>query len=205
MTFRYLIPILLLGFAACETVPPEPEIVEMSQAGFDEVFTRAQSNPSPASVDKALSELLNRTDLSEMQRAEALYLRADKRWRGKFNAPGAASDYEQFLQMRPLDSKVADARRHQGFARNDARAAESRLRSLQNLSKWFDDKVIMGAFPEAAARYRRSGLTPTERQTYTLREGGYICSGGSDGQRVHKYGPTPSYAAGLVWCGGAVS
>ena len=186
MNFRYLIPILLLGFAACETVPPEPEIVEMSQAGFDEVFTRAQSNPSPASVDKALSELLNRTDLSEMQRAEALYLRADKRWRGKFNAPGAASDYERFLQMRPLDSKAADARRHQG-------------------SKWFDDKVIMGAFPEAAARYRRSGLTPTERQTYTLREGGYICSGGSAGQRVHKYGPTPSYAAGLVWCGGAVS
>jgi hypothetical protein len=205
MMFRYLIPVLALGFAACETVPPEPVIVEMPQEGFDEVMRRAAANPSPASVDRALSELLARTDLTEDQRVDALYLRAEKRWRGKFNVPGAVADYDQFLALRPLDARAADAKRHSGFARSDVRAAESRLRSLQNITNWFNDKVTMGGLPEAAARYQRSRLTPTEQQVYTLREAGYICAGGSAGQRVHNYGAAPSYVSGLVWCGGSVS
>lgn len=205
MKFRYLIPVLALGFAACETVPPEPIVVEMAQESFDEAMRRAAANPSPASVDRELSNLLARTDLTEDQRVDALYLRADKRWRGKFNVPGAVADYDQFLGLRPLDSRAADAKRHVGFARSEIRAAESRLRSLQNITNWFNDKVIMGRVTEAAQRYQRSGLTPTERQTYTLREAGYICAGGSAGKRVHNYGATPSYVSGLVWCQGTSS
>ncbi|MEO1643480.1 MAG: hypothetical protein AAFR74_09100 [Pseudomonadota bacterium] len=185
--------------AACETVPVEETPVTMEEAGFVSVMDRARANPSPPSADKALSQLLARTDLTNTQRAEASFLRAEKRRTGNFNLPGAVSDYDTFLAARPLDPKAADAKRYVGTARTRIRAAERRLAYLQTLRAWFDDSVLMGRLPEAAARYERSGLTPTEAQVYTLREAGYICATGT-GKRVHNYGAMPSYVQNLTWC-----
>jgi hypothetical protein len=201
MKHRYLFPILLLGLAACETTPPPPPPVEMAQEGFDAAFLRAETNGSPVAADRDLTTLLARSDLNDDQRAKALHLRAMKRWRGGVNKPGAVTDFEAFLKLRPLDAKASEARRNQGFARNEIRGHESRLRQLQPLPTWFDEKVALGGLSEAAMRYKTSRLTPTERQIYTLREGQYICVNTSGGQAVHNYGPVPSYASGLVWCG----
>lgn len=203
MKHKYLFPILLLGLTACETAPPPapPPPVEMVQEGFESVFRRAETSGSPVAADRDLSALLARTDLSEDQRARAFYLRAMKRWRGGVNKPGAVADFEAFLKLRPIDPKASEARRNQGFARNEIRGHESRLRQLQPLTTWFDEKVAMGGLREAAQRYKNSRLTPTERQIYTLREAQYVCVNSSGGQAVHNYGPVPSYASGLVWCG----
>ncbi|MEL7231117.1 MAG: hypothetical protein AAGJ85_01240 [Pseudomonadota bacterium] len=184
---------------ACETVPVEETPVTMEAASFVSVMERARANPSPPSADQVLSQLLARTDLSDTQRIEATYLRAEKRRIGNFNLPGAVIDYDAFLAARPLDPKAADAKRHVGTARTRIRAAERRLAYLQTLRAWFDDSVLMGRLPEAAARYERSGLTPTEAQVYTLREAGYICTTGM-GKRVHTYGAMPSYVQNLTWC-----
>lgn len=201
MSFKSLFPALLIGLAACETVPVEEEAppLVMEQVSFSSALERARTNPSPPSADLGLSNLLSRTDLTSEQRAEALFLRAEKRRLGNYNLPGAVADYEAFLVLRPLDSKASFAKRDVGFARNSIRSAERRLAYIQTLPAWFDDKVLMGRLPEAAARYERSGLTPTERQIYTLREAGYICATGS-GKRVHNYGALPSYAQNLTWC-----
>lgn len=199
MFYRFLFPALVLGLAACETVPVEEPPVMMEQASFNTELERARANPSPPSADRILSSLLSRTDITDAQRAEALFLRAEKRRLGNFNLPGAVSDYEAFLALRPLDSKAAFAKRDLGFSKTSIRSAERRLAGLQTLPAWFNDKVLMGRLPEAASRYERSGLTPTERQVYTLREAGYICATGS-GKRVHNYGAMPSYVQNLTWC-----
>ncbi len=193
MKIKYMIPILALGFAACETVPPT-----MEQVGFDEVMSGVEANPSAVSADAAITELLARTDLTEDQRAAALYLRADKRWQAKFNLPGAVEDFEAYLALRPDGEHVPQAKRYRVFAATEIENAERRLAQLQNLPDWFDDKVLMGGLAEGAVRYRKAGLTPTDWQLYTLREGGYICEG--EGQSVHRYGPMPSYAIGAIWC-----
>ncbi|MEL8054925.1 MAG: hypothetical protein AAGK66_02130 [Pseudomonadota bacterium] len=184
---------------ACETVPVEEVPVTMDPVEFSALFERAKANPSPPSADQALTELLARSDLTEEQRVEATYLRAEKRRTGNFNLPGAVTDYDAFLATRPLDPKAADAKRHLGTTKTRIRSAEQRLAYLQTLRAWFDDSVLMGRVSEAAARYEKSGLTPTEAQVYTLREAGYICATGT-GKRVHNYGAMPSYVQNLTWC-----
>lgn len=172
----------------------------MTQESFDSVFTRAVRAASPVAADRDLTALLGRTDLSADQRARATYLRGTTRMFGGLNKPGAVQDFEAFLRLRPLDPRASEAKRHLAATRNQIRGHESRLRQLQPLSTWFDEKVAMGGLDEAASRYKRAGLTPTERQVYTLREGQFICVNTSGGQPVHRYGPIPSYASGLVWC-----
>lgn len=189
----------LVILTACETVPVEEVPVTMDPVEFSAMFERAEANPSPPSADQALTELLARSDLTEEQRVEATYLRAEKRRTGNFNLPGAVTDYDAFLAARPLDPKAADAKRHLGTAKTRVRNAEQRLAYLQTLRAWFDDSVLMGRVSEAAARYEKSGITPTEAQVYTLREAGYICATGT-GKRVHNYGAMPSYVQNLTWC-----
>ncbi len=193
---------LLGALSACETVPDAAP--EMEQAGFEQVMARAASNPSPAAIDRDLTALLARTELSDDQKAKVYRLRGEKRWRGGFNKPGAVEDFDSFLALRPADQEVANVRTERRSAQSEISNHQQRLRGLQTLPAWFDDKVAMGEIAEAAARYRKSGLTPTDRQVYTLREAGYICTNASGGEAIHRYGALPAYAASLAWCPGAI-
>ena len=194
---------LLVGLSACETVPEaEPE---MEQAGFEQIMARAATNPSPAAIDRDLTGLLARTELSDDQKAKIYRLRGEKRWRGGYNKPGAIEDFDSFLAMRPSDPEAANVRTERRSAQSEISGHQRRLRGLQTLPAWFDDKVAMGGIAEAAARYRKSGLTPTDRQVYTLREAGYVCTNASGGEAIHRYGALPAYAASLVWCPGAIT
>lgn len=197
MRFRGLVLAGFLGLAACATVPPtlDPQL-------FEAEMVRLDANPSPASRDAAFGELLARTDLTEDQRATALYSRADKRLDGKFNLPGAVADFDAFLAAYPDDARAATATRRKLFATEEIEAAERRLAQLQNLSDWFDDKVLMGDIAAGAARYRTSGLTPNPAQIYLLRESGYVCApeDSVDGELVHRHGDVPEHAEAAVWC-----
>ncbi|MEM9055213.1 MAG: hypothetical protein AAGB16_07800, partial [Pseudomonadota bacterium] len=191
MKFNYLFPALALGFAACETVPQT-----MDPMDFDQTLADLKATPGVHAGENALAELLARPDLTEAQRSQALYVRADLRWTAKHNLPGAVADFDAFLALSPDDQRGPEAERHKVFAATEIENAERRLAGLQNLPDWFDDKVRMGRLEEGAARYRKSGLTPTEHQVYVLRDGGYICDG--EGAPVHNYGPLPDYVAGAV-------
>lgn len=197
MSFRFLLPLLLLAAAACETVP-----ASMDAAVFDTEVSRLEQNPSIASVDAQLEDLLARTDLTDIQRAEALYLRASKRLDGRFNLPGAIEDFQTFIQLMPEDARVSAAERRLVFAGSEISAAQARLARLQNLPDWFDDKVLMGDFTDAAARYRTAGITPNEAQLYLMREGRFICTAEDSGaaEMVHKFGPPRDDVEGAVWC-----
>lgn len=186
---------LILSFAitACATVP-----ATMDPVVFESERSLIESNPSIASSEAALSTILARTDLTEDQRVDLFYLRADKRWEAKFDLPGAVSDLDQVLLLRPEDARAGDAERRKVFAATEIDNAQRRLAQLQNLTDWFDDKVLMGDLDAAADRYRTSELTPTDVHLYLLRESGFVCDG--EGDPVHHHGPEPDYVAGAVWC-----
>lgn len=203
MHLRVLIPAILIAVAACETVPPT-----MDPLAFSAEVQRLQDNPSPASADQQLTALLARTDLTPEQRADALYLRAEKRLSSRFDLPGAVADLDQFLALSLEDARSSTATRHKVFAATEIEQAQRRLAQLQNLPDWFDDKVLMGDLAAGAARYRESGLTPSDAHLYMLREGGFVCDGGGETEAevaaepepVHRHGDEPDYVAGAVWC-----
>lgn len=198
---RTLISVFALGLAACETVP----------ATYDEALFAAQvatieANPSVVAVDKELTALLAREDLTIDQRASALFLRAEQRFDGKYDIPGAVDDYAAFAVLVPEDPRLSVIERRQVFAATEIENAQRRLARLQTLSAWFDDKVLMGDLAAAAARYKSAGLTPTDQQLYLLREAEFVCDGVVDvenqelGEPVHLYGELPEYAENAVWC-----
>jgi phage tail tape-measure protein len=174
----------------------------MDAAQFGAEMSRLDQNPSVASADAALDQLLSRSDLTEAQRGDALFLRASKRLDGRFNLPGAIKDLQAFALLQPGDPRASAAERRLIFAAAEIESAQARLAQLQNLPDWFDDKVLMGDFADAATRYRESGLTPNEAQLYLLQEGRYVCAAGhSDtAETVHKYGPLREDVEGAVWC-----
>ena len=191
-----LIFALTLSLAACETVP-----TSMDPVLFESELANVESDPNPASADASYTALLAQT-LSDEQRASALYARGDKRLNTKFNLPGALEDFDAFLALAPDDPRTSTANRRKLFVAEEIEAAERRLAQLQNLSDWFDDKVLMGDVSAAAARYKTAGLTPNEGQFYLLQVGGYICgpSDTEDNQPVHRHGPEPDHVSGAVWC-----
>lgn len=198
---RTLISVFALGLVACETVP----------ATYDEGVFAAQvaaidANPSVVAVDKELTALLAREDLTIDQRASALFLRAEKRFDEKYNIPGAVNDYAAFAVLLPDDPRLSVIERRQVFAATEIESAQRRLARLQTLSAWFDDKVLMGDLEAAAVRYKSSGLTPTDHQLYLLKEAELVCDGVGDAENqeldepVHRFGELPEYAENAVWC-----
>ena len=197
MSSRFFVSFLLLAIVGCETVP-----ASMDSLVFDAEMSRITENPSVASVDAELNQLLQRSDLTDVQRGDALFLRANRRLDGRFNLPGAIQDFETFTILLPEDARSSTAERRIVFAVAEIESAQARLAWLQNLPNWFDDKVLMGDFSAAAARYREAGITPNEAQLYLLREGRFICTGDDSGsdETVHKYGPLREDVEGAVWC-----
>ena len=155
-------------------------------------------NPSVVASDMALTALLARTDLTLDQRAEATFRRADERWTKKYNLPGAIEDFEAFLALSPEDPRTNAVQRDKVFAATEIENAQRRLAGLQNITDWFDDKVLMGDLDDGAVRYKQAGLTPNDLHLYLLREAGHVCAGEDD--PVHLHGPLPDHAQNASWC-----
>lgn len=197
MRSQALIFAICFGATACATVPPT-----MDPVAFQTELTLIDTNPSALSVDKQLTRLLARTDLTVEQRAMALLARGNKRLDMKLNIPGAIEDFDAYLVLSPNSPRAATVNRRKLFASEEIEAAERRLAQLQNLSDWFDDKVLMGDIAAGAARYRTSGLTPNPVQLYLLRESGYVCrpEEAVESEPVHRHGDVPDHVEGAVWC-----
>ncbi|MEO1322718.1 MAG: hypothetical protein AAFV59_06895 [Pseudomonadota bacterium] len=199
MPRQWLIGIAFAVLTACETVPPT-----MDAAVFDAEITQLDSNPSIAAAEVGFERLLARTDLTELQRAEVLFLRAEQRLDHRFNLPQAVEDFDQFAVLQPEDPRAATSKRRVLFAQAEISAAQRRLAQLQNLSDWFDDKVLMGDLDVAAGRYKDAGLTPNPAQLYLLREAGFVCEQSAlpGAQPVQVYGEPREDTVEAVWCEG---
>lgn len=198
MTIR--IPVLAAAFwaAACATVP-----TTMDPAGFATQMEAVSENPSVFASNVALTALLLRDDLTPEQRADAHYARAETRFEGRYDLPGALEDYDAFAALLPEDTRTASVARRRVFVATEIENAQRRLARLQSLPDWFDDKVLMGEFEVAVARYRKAGLTPNDAQLYLLREAGFVCTRGEDAdeaEMVDRFGYVPDYAVDAIWC-----
>ena len=198
MTIRLPLIAAVFLVAACETVPST-----LDPTVFATQMDAVSENPSVFASNAELTALLMRDDLTPEQRADALYSRAETRFEGRFDLPGALEDYDAFLALVPEDPRSAAVERRRVFAATEIENAQRRLARLQNLPDWFDDKVLMGEFEVAVARYRKAGLTPNNAQLYLLREAGLVCtrSGETDEtQVVDQFGYVPDYAVDAIWC-----
>ena len=197
MVIRVILVLIFIGLAACETVPKT-----MDPVLFDGEMRDLSDNPSIAAAEVQISRLLARQDLTAVQRADALFLRAEKRLDKRFDLPGALADFDAYIALQSEGARVSTAERRKLFAREEIEAAQRRLARLQNLSEWFDDKVLLGDLDAGAARYRSAGLTPNPAQLYLLKESGFICvdPDESDRQPVHQYGELRDDIEGAVWC-----
>ena len=193
MIIRCVLIGLSVGMAACETVP-----ATLDPALFASQIAQVAEAPNPAAADAELSALLDQTDLTLEQRADALHLRSERRLEARFDLPGALADYDAFAALAPEDPRVASIERRKVFAASEIDSAQRRLAQLQNLSDWFDDKVLMGDMDAAAARYRSAGLTPKAEQFELLQTRGYFCAVGTEA--VHRFGDRPDYVADAFWC-----
>ena len=189
--------------AACETVvdeAPPPVVVEvMSETQFSSALRSANADTNPFSGEQKLTALVNNNALSADQRGRALYARAQLRWKKTFDKAGAKSDFDEYARLYPSATFANNSRIESGYVQTELSAAQSRLQGLQTLRDWFDDTWTLGKRDEAAARYRRSGLTPEPHQVYQLQSTGYLCQG-SGAKKLHNYGPVTTEIQNLFWC-----
>jgi len=187
---------------ACETTeapPPEPVVQAMSEAKFASALRGAKADVQPFSGEQKLTLLINNPGLAPDQRARALYARAGQRWKKTFDKAGAKSDFDEYARLYPSATFANNARIESGYVQTEISAAQSRLQGLQTLRAWFDDTWSLGKRDEAAARYKRSGLTPEPLQVYWLQATGYLCNG-SGAKKLHNYGPVTPEIQNLYWC-----
>ena len=198
----------LLGFvaacaviAACETTGPvsEPVIVPMTDAEFSAALEGAKAAANPFSGEQQLTELVESKAVNAEQRAQSLYARATHRWKKTSDKAGAKVDFEEYIQLYPEGAFTKNAGYEVLYVDAEIAEAEARLLTLQTLRAWFDDTWALGRRDAAAARYRRSGITPEPHQVYALRSTGYLCQG-TGNLKLHNYGPLTSDIQDLYWC-----
>ena len=182
--------------SACTTTPPP----EPQGPPPESVIAQALADADPYRAEVRLSELLARTDINTLQRADALYHRASLRRLGADNRLGAVDDYTEMLTLAPDHAMADKAQLERDYAEDDLAALQASLQRMLNLPAWFDTAWVMGRHEEAAARYQRSGISPTEQQVYKLQARRFICGVDGAGGPVHRLGDERPDLDGLTWC-----
>jgi hypothetical protein len=167
---------------------------------FDVALLDAKNDTNPYAADDTLSGLLENASLSDDERARALYARGSLRRQAGDDRRGAVEDFDEMLTLAPEHALAPNAREELAFAQIDVETIETGLRRPLNLVQWFDSMWVLGDHAEAAERYRKSGLSPTEAELAKLVADGFVCD--------DENGPAPVYTLGdmrpdlehMHWC-----
>ncbi|KCZ89507.1 hypothetical protein [Hyphomonas johnsonii] len=194
-----LIPFRVLAFAlflaACATPPP----VETGPP-FESVMVEAKGEANPYKADAVLTGLLERQTLTDDQRARALYARGSLRRQDGDDRRGAVEDFKAMLALAPAHPLGPNAREELEFAETDVETIEAGLQRMLSLSQWFDSMWVLGAHDEAAARYRKSGISPNPAQLADLAQAGFVCMGDETGDKVYTVGDRRDDLEDAYWC-----
>tara|TARA_R110000787_G_scaffold8359_4_gene27917 strand:+ start:19966 stop:20574 length:609 start_codon:yes stop_codon:yes gene_type:complete len=187
--------IMAAFLAACATAP-----ASMGPA-FETAMVEARSNSNPYAADDTLSGLLENTNLSEDQRARALYARGSLRRQAGDDRRGAVEDFDAMLKLAPEHALAPNAREELAFAQTDVETIEVGLSRPLNLSQWFNSMWVLGEHAEAAERYRTSGLSPNEAELAKLVAAGFVCEDRNGAAPVHTMGDMRPDLENKHWCG----
>lgn len=204
--FRFFaLSIAILFFVACETTPTDTVPAAMTESSFNAALASAKAYHNPYQAERQLSAILSRQDLTRDMRARALFERGSLRRQGAANMTGSIQDFDDMLRISSSHPLANNARIERGYAQEWIKQLEQFRRTgrLQTIAAWFDDAWRLGERDKAAARYRRSGLSPTAEQVTQLTQTGYLCKGSGAGGVLHKYGPPRSDLQTVFWCRGA--
>lgn len=188
----------LAFLAGCETTPPADDL----SGNFEAVLAEALGTPNPYEADAAITALLSREDLTEDQRARALYRRGSLRRMEGNDRPGAVEDFEAMLDMGPSHALAGNARTELSYTRKDLKRLQANERRLLNHAEWFDTVWALGKRDEAASRYRKARLSPTAAQVIVLEQTGFICGSDGGGPDVYQLGDMRSDLKDKKWCDG---
>lgn len=198
MTFKHLLFGLagMAALAACTTSAPSTGM----DGNFETVLAEALGTANPYEADAAMTALLARTDLSDDQRARALYRRGSLRRMEGNDRPGAVEDFEAMLEIAPSHALAGNARTELSFARTDLQNLQANELRLLTHAEWFDTVWALGKRQEAADRYRNARLSPTVEQVKSLEQAGFICSSDGEGPLVYQLGDMRDDLKGKTWC-----
>ena len=178
---------------------------ELTLAEYEALINQAKSHQNPVEYDRAVSAILERSDLTGFQRGRTLFERATRRWKDGMDKFGGVSDFEALLAMDPNHPFAANARIELDWAKTEIGYIEKEMSGLQTLAEWFDGAFALGLRDEAVARYRKAGISPTPEQVQLMKDFGYLCKDLPGAPKLHQFGPEREDLANVHWCGAAAS
>lgn len=163
-------------------VAPDPAPVEStSTSAFDlavgTVASLSEQGNEQAAIDR-LTQLLGNPDLTDEEKASALYARAKLRYGDGNDVFGAISDLDEMLALAPAHSKAIEASELRDTARGEATSLNFLLeQGTQSRTERFETLFRLGQHQDAMDLMLEAGLTPSNDYLIDLYQMGYLCEG----------------------------
>ncbi|MEO1027865.1 MAG: hypothetical protein AAFX02_02295 [Pseudomonadota bacterium] len=181
-----------LILAACETTAPAPttsestavSVIQEAEAAPNPEFVFAMDTVSklldagntPTAIDR-LTQLIGSPNLSDKERAEAIYMRGQLRYSPDgFNVWGAIEDFEEVLKTYPDHIDTAEAQAALDTARGEATSLNFNLET-GNLGRAerFSARFRLGEYVDAIDYMTSVNLTPRNDELLAMYYIGYLC------------------------------
>jgi hypothetical protein len=186
---------------------PAPEAVAspraaarmLSEVQFDAAMQGALAPTDAYQEERNYTAILARADVSEDQKARALYMRALVRGTTASNLNGAINDYDSLLRMIPAEHRLfrmaTDGRAYAVRQKQAIDARVARGPAAQQPAAYVDDLMYLGRHAEAVGFIRAQRFSPTPLQAEKLTKLGFMCEGPG------YAGPAFNWGTHLVhWC-----
>lgn len=211
-----LASVSLAALAACassatdNTITPEaeapqpPVVAEPEPSAFalamDTVTTLTEQGNEQAAIDR-LTQLLGRPDLTDTEKASALYTRAQLRYGAGNNVYGAIDDLDEMLDLAPEHPEAAAAMALRDTARGEATSLNFLLeQGGQSRTERFETLFRLGEHQEAMDLMLEAGLTPSNDYLIDLYQMGYLCQGEEYGGPIYNAVEPDGTRRALQYC-----
>lgn len=179
-----------LALAACETTPPSTStsgavaIIQEAEAAPNPDYILAmntvdglvEAGNTPAAIDR-LSQLIGKTDLSDKDRAKAIFKRGKLRYSDDgFNVWGAIEDFEEVTSDYPGFEQYDEALSLLGTARGEATSLNFNLETGElSRNDRFSARFRLGEYVDAIDYMESVNLTPKNNELLAMYNIGYLC------------------------------
>ena len=158
-------------------VVSEPAATSPFDLAMDTVATLSAQGNEQAAIDR-LTQLLGNPDLTDEEKASALYARAQLRYGEGNDVYGAISDIGEMLALMPDHPDAVAASEMRDIARGEATSLNFLLeQGNQSRTERFETLFRLGEHQEAMDLMLDAGLTPSNDYLIDLYQMGYLCEG----------------------------
>ena len=158
-------------------VVSEPTPTSPFDLAMGTVASLTEQGNEQAAIDR-LTQLLGNPDITDSQKADALYARAQLRYGDGNDVYGAISDINEMLEVKSDHPDALAASELRDIARGEATSLNFLLEQ-GNLSRTerFETLFRLGEHQDAMDLMLDAGLTPSNAYLIDLYQMGYLCEG----------------------------